>query len=68
MLLFFITFFEVSKSDDYVNKLRGTWEMIPITDSLSNLVDFIPINIDDTEDEVDSTMDMIIFQSSKNIE
>ena len=55
-------------SDEYPNKLKGVWELIPISDSLSPSTDFIPTYIDDTPDELDSTMDMLILQPSMNIE
>lgn len=57
-----------ASTQEYTNKLKGLWEVIPIIENLAVDTDFIPIHIDDTVDSVDSTMDMFIFQSSKNIE
>lgn len=55
-------------TEEHVNKLRGPWEVIPITGSLEENTEFLPIYIDDVMDEFDSTMDMLILQSGKNIE
>ena len=56
------------RAEEYQNKLKGYWEVIPIVGSLDPSTEFEPINIDDTFDESDASMDMLIFQSGKNIE
>lgn len=67
--MFFLSLnFLIASSEDPWKKLKGVWEQIPIRSSLDPSTDFVPINIDDIPNEADSTIDMFIFQDSKNVE
>ena len=65
---YFFLFWYCGIAEELGNKLKGLWEVIPITNSLPEFTDFVPIYIDDTVDELESTMDLFILKPANNIE
>ena len=65
---YFFLFWYCGIAEELGNKLKGLWEVIPITNSLPEFTDFVPIYFDDTVDELESTMDLFILKPANNIE